>query len=95
MADLQQLEDSIVGLHASRLIGASRMYVHTASALTWDGWVDGIRRGRTFVTNGPLLQFEVNGQMPGSEVKLPAAGGTVEISARVDSIVPLDRMASP
>jgi TolB protein len=85
-------EDSIVSLHASRLIGASRMYVYLGPKLTWDGWVDGIRHGRTFVTNGPLLEFEVNGELPGAEIHLPAAGGAVEINARLDSFVPLDRM---
>jgi TolB protein len=85
-------EDSILGLHASRLIGGSRMYVQIDGKLTWDAWVEGIRRGRTFVTNGPLLQFEVNGQIPGAEIRLPAAGGAVDVSAAVDSIVPVDRM---
>ena len=85
-------EDSILGLHASRLLGSSRMYVQMPGGLSWAGWVDGIRHGRTFVTNGPLLRFEVNGRMPGAEIRLPAAGGEVEIDAASDSIVPLDRM---
>ena len=85
-------EDSILGLHASRLIGCSRMYVHIDGALSWDKWVDGIRHGRTFVTNGPLLQFEVNGEQPGAEIRLPAGGGKVHIKARAEAIVPLDRM---
>jgi hypothetical protein len=85
-------EDSILGLHASRLIGGSRMYVNTGGKLTWEAWVEGIRRGRTFVSNGPMLQFEVNGQIPGAEIRLPANGGELAIDARVDSIVPLDRM---
>ena len=46
-------EDSIVGLHASRLLGSSRIYVHAGPKLTWEGWVEGIRRGRTFVTTVP------------------------------------------
>ena len=85
-------EDSINGLNASRLLGTGRMYVYCGRELTWDRWVDGIRRGHTFVTNGPLLQFTVNGELPGGEIHLPAAGGEVEIAGRVDSIVPLDRM---
>src|SRR5262249_44653576 len=85
-------EDSILGLHATRLVGSSRMYVYTGEKLTWAGWVDGIRRGRTFVTNGPLLQFTVNGELPGAEIHLPASGGTLQIAGRMDSIVPVSKL---
>jgi TolB protein len=84
-------EDSILGLHASRLLGSSRIYVNAGPQLTWDRWVDGIRRGRTFVTNGPLLVFTVNGEAPGGEIHLPASGGTVQVAGRLDSIVPVER----
>jgi TolB protein len=85
-------EDSILGLHASRLLGSSRMYVYLGPSLTWERWVAGIRRGRTFVTNGPLLGFEVNGELPGSEIHLPTGGGAVDVTGRLDSIVPVDRL---
>jgi hypothetical protein len=45
--------------------------------LSWEAWVDAIRAGRTFVTNGPLLQLEVNGEIPGGEVHLPDSGGNI------------------
>jgi hypothetical protein len=79
-------------LHATGIIGASRLYAYTGEKLTWAGWVDAIRQGRTFVTNGPLIQFDVDGELAGGEIHLPANGGTVEVSARVNSIVPIDRM---
>jgi hypothetical protein len=85
-------EDSILGLHGTPVIGESRLYVRVGPKLSWDGWVDGIRRGRTFVSNGPLLDFKVNAEIPGGEIHLPAAGGSVEIAGRFDSIVPVDRM---
>jgi hypothetical protein len=85
-------EDSILSMHATPILGQSRIYVYLGAELTWDRWIDGIRRGRTFVTNGPLLNFQVNGEIPGSEIHLPAGGGTVEVSGRFDSIVPVDRM---
>ncbi len=85
-------EDSILSLHATPILGSSRIYAFVGSKLTWDGWVDAIRQGRTFVTNGPLLRFDVDGRLPGSEIQLPDAGGSVSISGRVDSIVPVDRL---
>jgi hypothetical protein len=79
-------------MHGTPVLGSSRVYVHLGAALTWDAWIDGIRRGRTFVTNGPLLTFEVNGERPGGEIHLPAGGGSIEVSGRFDSIVPVDRL---
>ncbi len=85
-------EDSILGLHGTPVMGASRVYAYTGENLTWEGWVDAIRHGRTFVTNGPLIQFNVDGQLPGSEIRLPESGGDVEVSGQLSSIVPVDRM---
>ncbi len=82
-------EDSITDSPAMPILGADRLYAYLGPELRWDGWVDAIRRGQTFVTNGPLLQFEVNGEIPGAEIRLPAAGGTVEVNGRLQSIVPV------
>jgi hypothetical protein len=64
------------------LPGSERFYTRIEGALSYDGWIEGIRRGRTFVTNGPLLEFQVSGREAGDDVVLPAAG-PVEIEARV------------
>jgi hypothetical protein len=44
------------------------------------------------VTTGPLVLLKVNGRLPGDEVKLPAGGGTVDITGWVRSIVPLEQV---
>ncbi len=85
-------EDSILSLNGTPILGASRLYAYLGQKLTWDGWVDAIRHGRTFVTNGPLVGFTVDGQGPGSEIHLPPAGGSVEVFGQFHSIVPIDRM---
>jgi hypothetical protein len=54
--------------------------------------VEAIRRGRTFVTNGPLLTFTVDGRIPGDEIQLPAEGGTVDVNASMQSIVPIEKL---
>jgi hypothetical protein len=38
------------------------------------------------------LAFSVNGERPGDEIRLPAGGGSVEVSGRFDSIVAVERM---
>ena len=85
-------EDSILSLHATPILGSSRLYAYLGQKLDWGLWQDAIRRGRTFVTNGPLLRLEVDGRMPGDEIRLPAEGGAVSVDASVDSIVPLEKL---
>ena len=80
-------------LHISKLVGSSRTYVYTGGkGLDARAWMDGLDKGRAFMSTGPLLGLTINGRMPGDEVALPAAGGTVEVSGWVKSITPLDRI---
>ena len=85
-------EDSISNLHRTPAVGAARMYAHLGGPLTWAGWVEAVKRGRTFVTNGPLIQLTVNGEMPGADVRLPEQGGSVEITARLESAFPVEKL---
>ena len=85
-------EDSILSLHATPIIGSSRLYAYLGQKLEWPRWVDAVKKGRTFVTNGPLLRLEIDGHMPGDEIKLPAEGGSVQVEAGVESIVPLETL---
>jgi hypothetical protein len=47
-------------------VGYNRVYVQTRSPLNYDAWWDGLRAGRCFVTNGPLLLVRANGEPPGT-----------------------------
>ncbi len=85
-------EDSISNLHATPAVGTARLYAYLGDKLEWARWLDAIRQGRTFVTNAPLLQLAVNGEIPGGEIRLPAGGGEVDLEARFDSIVPVEKM---
>ncbi len=86
-------EDSISDLHRSKLIGSIRTYVcSTDGRLTAEGWYEGLRAGRAFVSSGPLIDVRVSGVIPGGVVDLSSRGGTVDISANVQSITPLQRL---
>src|SRR5262249_40440249 len=37
--------------------------------LSYKGWIGGLKAGRSFVTNGPMLTFTVNGEGPGAGLK--------------------------
>lgn len=57
------------GVHPVPL-GFSRVYVHTGDKFDLDTWLDGLRRGRSFVTTGPMLIAHINGQLPGQVFEL-------------------------
>lgn len=85
-------EDSITGLHRTPALGAARMYAYLGDRLAWPRWVEAVREGRTFVTNGPLLEFSIDEEIPGGEVRLPPEGGAIEVHARLESAFPVDRL---
>jgi len=60
--------------------GRERFYTRVDGPLTVESWLDGIRRGRTFVTNGPMLEFAVDDAGMGGDVAL-AKPGTVRVRA--------------
>jgi putative heme-binding domain-containing protein len=72
-------------------LGGDRVYVKTAGVFTMKTWLDGLKSGRSFVTNGPMPALEVNGKGPGETCEL-AAAGNVRVAATVESYVPFDRI---
>lgn len=46
-------------------VGYNRVYVHLDRPLEYEGWWAGLKAGRSFVTNGPLLLGKANDQFPG------------------------------
>jgi TolB protein len=81
-------EDSLVNMQDNRPVGIIRTYAHLGSNFTAAGWVDVIKSGHTFLTSGPVVEFTVNGKIPGEKVQL-AAAGTVNIKAQVWSSTPI------
>jgi len=74
-------------------VGTVRVYVHSATPLGYDDWLKNLTAGRTFVTNGPLLFFKVNGQEPGSELSLPSREPeAVRVEAEARSIIPMETL---
>jgi len=76
-------------------VGAVRTYARLAPdrAFDYKGWMEAVRRGETFVTYGPLLDFAVEGQPAGARIAMPATGGTVNVAWQAASItVPMSRV---
>jgi hypothetical protein len=72
-------------------VGLGRSYVHLDGKLDFDQWVEGIKQGRCYVSDGKshLMDFSVNGLgvgLKGSEVKLDKAG-PVTVKAKVAALL--------
>lgn len=52
----------------------SRVYVPSAMSLSVEEWLSELRDGRSYITNGPLLEFSVNGNGFGEEIQINAPG---------------------
>jgi hypothetical protein len=75
------------------MVGFDRVYAWVpAWPLTIEMWMEGLRRGRTFATNGPLIRFTLNGEMVGSELRLDQPQQQIPFTARLRSIVPVDHL---
>jgi hypothetical protein len=80
---------------ASTAVGTVRTYARIApeQPFLYDTWLEAVRRGETFVTYGPLLEFAVDGQPMGSRIEMSPNGGTVDVTWQVASVtVPLSRV---
>ena len=85
-------EDSITNLAKSRIIGQFRVYCQVGSRLSWKGWLESLVNGRSFTTNGPLLEVSVDNHGPGEEIRLSPGGGSVRVKGSLRSIVPIERV---
>jgi TolB protein len=75
------------------MVGFDRVYTWVpAWPLNLEMWIAGFKRGRTFATNGPLINFALNGEMVGSELKLEKPQQEIPFTARLRSIVPVDHL---
>jgi hypothetical protein len=73
------------------LPGVERTYARVDGAFTPQSWYDGFRRGHAYVTNGPLLQFTINGRTMGEEVRVKR-GAPLEIAAEAQLNPDVDRL---
>ena len=83
--------DAFNNVRRHKVLGGDRVYAYTGDKLSYEGWVRALQRGRTFVTNGPLLYFRVQDRLPGSEIALDEPG-PVELEVEAHSQVPMEKV---
>ncbi len=77
----------------NRIPGGARQYVEVGPVMDWKRWIDRYREGRAFVTNGPLIEFAVNGQGMGSEISTTSDRPyRARLAAEITSRVPVTRI---
>ena len=70
--------------------GFGRVYVHCPRGFSYDDWIKGLDQGRSFVTTGPMLLAEINGEVPGGKFTLPPGRSrSVKITGTVVSEQPV------
>ncbi len=81
-------EDSLANMQDNRPVGIIRTYAYLGNNFTVDGWVNALKKGHTFLSSGPVVEFAVNGQMPGDSVRL-SNPGPVTVEGKVWSSTPI------
>lgn len=71
--------------------GLVRVFVHAGARLDHASFLAGLKAGRTFVSNAPLLEFTLDGHEIGDEIRLPAPG-RLTAKVRLRSSVPIDHL---
>ena len=70
---------------------ANRVYAQGQQTFTYEEWLEAIRAGRTFITNGPALYLTVGESVPGDTVE-SKAGRTVPVRIEWQSHYGIDRV---
>jgi len=74
-------------------IGMNRVYARVAAGpVTIERFLDALKSGRTFATNGPLLDFSLGDVEVGGELSFDEPQENVPFRAQLQSIVPVDHV---
>jgi TolB protein len=82
--------DAMVDFFRTMAIGTTRVYVQVPEQLTMERYLAGLKAGRSFVTNGPLLQFRAGAVEPGGAIK--ATDSPAPWTLSVASALPFERV---
>jgi len=72
------------------ICSANRVYSQSGKQFAYESWLTGIRKGATFITNGPAVYLDVDGQGPGAQVHVK--GGSAEVEVGWQSHYPIERV---
>ncbi len=73
-------------------VGLNRVFVKTGGPLDHQAFLSGLKAGRTFASNGPLLEFSLEGKGAGDEIVLAEGRHHLEAQVAMKSIVPIEHL---
>ncbi len=74
-------------------LGGMRTYVYMPNQdFTYSHWIDALRAGRTFVSNGPLMHWTIDGNVPATSFGPVPANGILQIRVEAKSWASFDRL---
>jgi hypothetical protein len=72
-------------------VGSNRHYARYDGEATYDHWIEGLKSGRGFVTNGPMLSMTVDDHLSGETINFKGEK-TVTVKIKAESILPFGRL---
>jgi hypothetical protein len=72
-------------------VGSNRLYARPVGESNYQGWLAGLKAGNGFITNGPILTFEADGQSSGAVVRF-SGKRRVRARATARSILPFGNL---
>lgn len=72
-------------------VGVNRVFVKSG-ALEHGAWLQALKAGRSFATNGPLVELTIEGREPGDDLALGSGAHLLAARVRLRSIVPVDHL---
>ena len=73
-------------------VGMNRVYAKVNGALTHRSFLDALKAGRTVATNGPLLEFTLDGRGIGDAISLPRGRHRLRARVSLRSFVAIDSL---
>jgi hypothetical protein len=61
-------------------------YIRPDQEFNYSNWIEAVRAGRTFVSNGPLIHFTINGEVPTHTHSTSVSANTIQIRADAKSL---------
>ena len=76
--------DVMTDFYRTMAVGTARVYAQTGGARNWPAYIDALRNGRSFVTNGPFLDFRLGGAGPGEIVSAREASWSLSLATATE-----------
>lgn len=73
-------------------VGANRTYAHLDKEFTYQSWLEALKKGRSFISNCPMIFFNIGEHQIGDRVDLKKAGKKYTVTVEAVSQVPFDKL---